>query len=144
MGGPRIAALIVAAGRGIRAAQGSDIPKQYRSLADKPMLAHAIAAFAGHERISSIQVVIHDGDRALYDAVTRSCGGPLLAAVTGGATRQETVAAGLAALQGSRPDWVLIHDAAPPLADRRVIDRGLEALQKRPGAIAALPVPETL
>ena len=52
------AAIIVAAGRGTRA--GGEIPKQWQSLAGRPVLAHTLAAFAGHFRL----LVIHPDDRA--------------------------------------------------------------------------------
>ena len=58
-------AIVVAAGRGVRAAgtSGSAIPKQYRSLGGKPLLSHALEAFAHHPRVDKIVTVIHPDDR---------------------------------------------------------------------------------
>jgi len=137
------AVLIVAAGRGTRAG-GSAIPKQYRLLAGKPVLSRTIAAFAGHPRTGTIQVVIHPDDRALYDECCASLGANLRTPVPGGAARQESVRAGLHALSNLAPDVVLIHDAARPLVDADVISRVLDALADNDGAIAALPVTDTL
>src|SRR5690242_11281076 len=103
----RNVALIVAAGSGSRA--GGDVPKQYRKLAGKALLAHAIDHLT-HPRIDAIQVVIGAGQEAAYAGAVG--GRALPAPVIGGATRRESVANGLAAL--GEADAVLIHDAARP------------------------------
>ena len=133
-------ALIVAAGRGSRF--GGASPKQYVELAGKPVLRHSLEAFARHPKVGAVRVVIHDDDRALYDAA--SAGLSTLAPVTGGATRQESVLRGLESLQAMKPAVVLIHDAARPLVDAALIDRMLAALAAAPGAIPALPVADTV
>lgn len=138
-----MAALIVAAGRGTRAA-GQSVPKQYRMLGARPVLARAVEAFAVHPRIGTVQVVIHPDDRPLYDASCAGLGKPLRQPVHGGATRQESVHAGLRALTDVRPDAVLIHDAARPLVDAAIIDRVIDALATFDGAIAAVPEIDTL
>ena len=61
-----VAALIVAAGRGARAARDSNRPKQYCRIGGVPMIARAIGAFAAHPSVSEIVVVIHPEDAALY------------------------------------------------------------------------------
>jgi 2-C-methyl-D-erythritol 4-phosphate cytidylyltransferase/2-C-methyl-D-erythritol 2,4-cyclodiphosphate synthase len=128
--------LIVAAGSGSRA--GGEVPKQYRRIAGKALLAHAIDHLA-HPRIDGIQVVIGEGQEAAYaEAVGERA---LPAPVTGGATRRGSVANGLAALDA---DIVLIHDAARPFLPGAVIDRLLDALEDHEGAIPALPVVDTL
>ena len=88
------AAIIVAAGRGIRA--GAGVPKQYRLLAGRPLLAHTLAAFARHPGVSAVQAVIHEDDRAHYEQA--ALGLKLRPPVLGGATRQESVRRGLDAL----------------------------------------------
>jgi 2-C-methyl-D-erythritol 4-phosphate cytidylyltransferase / 2-C-methyl-D-erythritol 2,4-cyclodiphosphate synthase len=133
-------ALIVAAGRGSRF--GGASPKQYAELAGKPVLRHSLEAFARHPKVGAVRVVIHDDDRALYDAA--SAGLSTLAPVTGGATRQESVLRGLESLQAMKPAVVLIHDAARPLVDAALIDRMLAALAAAPGAIPALSVADTV
>jgi 2-C-methyl-D-erythritol 4-phosphate cytidylyltransferase/2-C-methyl-D-erythritol 2,4-cyclodiphosphate synthase len=140
---PRSAALIVAAGRGKRAAE--DLPKQYQEIGGRPVLAWAIEPFVRHPAIAAIQVVIHDDDQARYSAAVEPFEGKLRPPVRGGATRQQSVAAGLEALRAVAPEQVLIHDAARPLLPPALIDRVLEALARHhPGAIAAQPVADTL
>jgi 2-C-methyl-D-erythritol 4-phosphate cytidylyltransferase/2-C-methyl-D-erythritol 2,4-cyclodiphosphate synthase len=133
----RTVALIVAAGSGSRA--GGEVPKQYRRLAGKPLLAHAIDHLA-HPRIDTIQVVIGEGQEAAYaEAIGTQA---LPAPVIGGATRRESVTRGLAALGDA--EIVLIHDAARPFLPGAVIDRLLDALAGHDGAVPALPVVDTL
>jgi 2-C-methyl-D-erythritol 4-phosphate cytidylyltransferase/2-C-methyl-D-erythritol 2,4-cyclodiphosphate synthase len=103
-----------------------------------------VRTFAAHPKISLVQVVIHPDDRARYEAVAAQCAGAIAPPVLGGATRQDSVRAGLQALKGEAPSLVLIHDAARPFVGSDLIDRVLTALQSRPGAIAALPVSDTL
>jgi len=137
---PTTAALIVAAGRGSRF--GQPIPKQYATLAGEPLLRHTARAFVDHPRVDMVQVVIHPNDTALYEQAT---GGLALEhPVSGGATRQESVLNGLTALAPLRPQQVLIHDAARPLVSAEIIERTLDALAADSGAIAAVPVHDTL
>ena len=83
----KVAAVIVAAGRGYRA--GGDLPKQYRRIGGEPVIRPTLAAFADHPQIGAIQPVIHVADAALFEAASK--GMPrLLAAVPGGATRQRS------------------------------------------------------
>lgn len=139
-----IAALIVAAGRGSRAAGTLDVPKQYAGLAGQPLLTRTLAPFLSEPAIAHVIVVIHAGDAELYRAAIPSGGGKLLEPVHGGATRQASVLAGLAALEAHRPQSVLIHDAARPFVDRAIIGRVIGALKTSPGAIAAEPLADTL
>jgi 2-C-methyl-D-erythritol 4-phosphate cytidylyltransferase/2-C-methyl-D-erythritol 2,4-cyclodiphosphate synthase len=132
---PRIAVLIVAAGKGERA--GTALPKQYERLGGKPMLRRTVEAFSGY----SVTVVIGPGQDAL--AAEALAGLTLPAFVSGGATRQESVRLGLEALARDSfgedgPDFVLIHDAARPLVSRKVIGAVTAALEK--GADGALPM----
>ncbi len=137
------AALIVAAGRGTRAS--SPVPKQYARVAGTPVLARTLAVFLRHPRIDIIQVVIGAGDADLYaESVAGLERGKLLPPVAGGATRQASVRSGLAALARHAPDQVLIHDAARPFLPFAVVDRVLAALSANPGAIAAVPLADTL
>ncbi len=139
------AAVIVAAGRGTRAARSeSGCPKQYAPLAGTTVLGEAVARFASLSAIGPIQVVIHDADRPLYDAATERFGARLSRPVVGGATRQESVRLGLKALEPEAPERVLIHDAARPFIEPGVIARVIEALAAHAGAIAAEPVTDTL
>jgi 2-C-methyl-D-erythritol 4-phosphate cytidylyltransferase / 2-C-methyl-D-erythritol 2,4-cyclodiphosphate synthase len=139
-------ALIVAAGRGARARRGDDGPKQYVEIGGRAVLAHAVAAFAAHPRVTHIQVVIHADDRGAYDAALGNLAQvpKVLSPVIGGATRQLSVLAGLEALERAAPLNVLIHDAARPFISAAVINRVIAALAHASGAIAALPLADTL
>jgi 2-C-methyl-D-erythritol 4-phosphate cytidylyltransferase/2-C-methyl-D-erythritol 2,4-cyclodiphosphate synthase len=133
-------ALVVAAGSGSRA--GGEAPKQYRIVAGRPLLAHAIDRLS-HPDIDAVQVVIGEGQDDAYRAAIG--GRALPAPVLGGATRRESVTSGLEALarQGD-VERILIHDAARPFLPAAVIDRLLAALETSDGAIPALPVVDTL
>ena len=133
-------ALIVAAGRGSRV--GGDVPKQYRDLSGAPVLRHSLAVFRAHPRVSAVRAVIHPDDRALYDRA--ASGFELLTPVNGGASRQDSVRLGLESLAEMAPAQVLIHDGARPFVSAPIIDRVLDALAVTPGAIAALPVTDSL
>lgn len=139
-----VAALIVAAGRGVRAGRAGLAPKQYAPLAGRPVLARTVAAFAAAPAVDSITVVIHPDDRDLYAASLPAGIAKLTPPVAGGATRQESVRLGLEALAARPPDAVLIHDAARPLVTSEVIARVLAALALHDGAIAAEPLADTL
>src|SRR5258708_5622504 len=133
-------ALIVAAGRGTRF--GGALPKQYLMLGATSVLRHAVAAFATHPRIAGVQVVIRDEDRGIFAAAV--AGLAVLPPVPGGAERQDSVRLGLEALVPHDPARVLIHDAARPFPDRALIDRVLDALDRAPAAIPALPLGDTI
>ncbi|MCW5751417.1 MAG: bifunctional 2-C-methyl-D-erythritol 4-phosphate cytidylyltransferase/2-C-methyl-D-erythritol 2,4-cyclodiphosphate synthase [Alphaproteobacteria bacterium] len=133
-------ALIVAAGRGTRI--GGEIPKQYLPLLGQPILRHTLEAFLRHEAIDRVRVVIHPDDRDLYDAA--AAGLDLLEPVPGGASRQESVRLGLESLTPLSPDIVLIHDGARPLVSPAIISATIAALATHPGAIAAVPMADTL
>lgn len=130
------AAVIVAAGRGTRA--GGDVPKQWQTLAGKPVLVHTLDAFSTHPAVSQIVLVVHPDDEAQAQPFL----GKDMHAVPGGADRASSVRAGLDAVQGT--DIVLIHDVARPLVSHGVIDAVLAALDHGPGAAPALPVTDAL
>jgi 2-C-methyl-D-erythritol 4-phosphate cytidylyltransferase/2-C-methyl-D-erythritol 2,4-cyclodiphosphate synthase len=134
-------ALIVAAGSGSRVGGGT--PKQYRSWAGKPVLAHSLAAFTAHPAIDGVRVVIGAGQEAFYAAA--SAGFELAVAVTGGDTRQQSVRAGLEAIAvDGACRRVLIHDAARPGLPAAVIDRLLDALDRDEGAVPVLAMVDSL
>ena len=136
-----VAALIVAAGTGSR--MGGELPKQYRPIGGKPMLAHAVDALSSHPRIDAVRVVIGAGQETLAEAALGNRDlGPL---IVGGATRQESVRRGLEALAAEgAPDLVFIHDAVRPFCPPEVIDRLLKALKTESAAVPALPAADTL
>ncbi len=138
--GSRIAVLIVAAGKGERS--GRSRPKQYESLAGRPMLRRSVEAFGGlAAKPATIQVVIGPGQEGLYAAAMPGGSPP----VTGGARRQDSVRLGLEALAGDPPDFVLIHDAARPLVSPKVISDVVAALEGgAEGAVPMLALADTL
>ncbi len=133
----KVTALIVAAGSGSRL--GADVPKQFRPLAGKAVLAHAVDALASHPRVDAVRVVIAAGqeDVARIALGARDVGDVIF----GGAERGDSVRAGLAAIGDG---IVLVHDAARPFCPHDVIDRLLDALAGHDGAVPTLPVADTL
>ncbi|MBO9725516.1 MAG: bifunctional 2-C-methyl-D-erythritol 4-phosphate cytidylyltransferase/2-C-methyl-D-erythritol 2,4-cyclodiphosphate synthase [Novosphingobium sp.] len=136
---PSTAAIVVAAGKGLRA--GQPIPKQFALWRGKPVIRHSVEALA-RAGVAPILVVIPQGAEDV--AAAALVGIASVRFTIGGATRQESVRLGLEVLAGSKPDLVLIHDAARPVLPSAVIDRLLGALSGQPGAIPVLPVADSL
>lgn len=135
------AVVIVAAGKGERA--GGGVPKQYREIAGRPLLAWTLAPFLRHQRIGAVQLVIDPAQAALFADAT--AGLDLPAPVSGGADRQGSVLAGLEALAAHDPDKVMIHDAARPFVSAPLIDRLLAVLDTgASGAIPTLAITDTV
>jgi 2-C-methyl-D-erythritol 4-phosphate cytidylyltransferase/2-C-methyl-D-erythritol 2,4-cyclodiphosphate synthase len=134
-------ALIVAGGNGAR--MGGGLPKQYRRVAGVPVIARAFDALASHPAIHAVHIVAGAGQEALLDDALGEERRP--ATITpGGATRRESVRAGLETIATIPPDRVLIHDAARPFLPATVIDRLLATLDDADGAVPTLPVVDTL
>lgn len=132
--------LIVAAGQGKRAGEG--LPKQYRQIAGKAILAHAIDNLLAHPEIDTVQVVIADGHQTLYQEAVGDRDLPQ--PVIGGVFRRDSVINGLKAAHDRGYKRVLIHDAARPFLPKTAIDRLLDALKSSKAAIPVLPVVDTL
>ena len=135
-----VAAVVVAAGRGLRA--GGGMPKQYRPMLGGTAIQRSLSIFSGHDEIDLIQAVIHPDDQDAFQRV--STGLHLLPPVFGGATRQDSVRSGLEALAAQKPDIVLIHDAARPFASPALISRAIAAAAKDGAAVPVLPVADTV
>ncbi|AZN72039.1 bifunctional 2-C-methyl-D-erythritol 4-phosphate cytidylyltransferase/2-C-methyl-D-erythritol 2,4-cyclodiphosphate synthase [Georhizobium profundi] len=142
----RVAAVIVAAGRGERAGDPSEGPKQYRQIGNAPVLAHALLPFIVHEKIDDIVVVIHPDDEDVFtQTVQPHLGGADIKIVFGDRTRQMSVRRGLESLSDRRPSHVMIHDGARPFIERPVIDRVLAGLKEVGDAILpGIAVADTL
>ncbi len=136
----RTAAVLVAAGRGLRAGAGG--PKQYREIGGQTVIFRAMQPFCIHPRISAVQPVLNPDDVAMFNA---ACAGLThRPPAKGGATRQASVHAGLEALAEHKPDIVLIHDAARPFVSEAVISRAIDAARHTGAAIPTIPVADTI
>lgn len=137
-------AIIVAAGRGSRAGPGG--PKQYRSLAGRAIIAWTTETFLNHPKIDAVRIIIHRDDHEEYETAMSGLLSheKLLPPVNGGAERQDSVRLGLESIRERAPGNVLIHDAARPFIDKETISRVIDALCDHDGAIAALPVHDTI
>jgi 2-C-methyl-D-erythritol 4-phosphate cytidylyltransferase/2-C-methyl-D-erythritol 2,4-cyclodiphosphate synthase len=138
----RIAAIIVAGGRGHRAGQGK--PKQYRPFHGEPLIRRTLRTFHEHPAIDRIVPVIHRDDAEDYAAAARDVGSKCAAPVFGGATRQDSVRAGLEALIVSAPEIVLVHDAVRPLFSSALLSRAIDTASHAAAAVPVLPVTDTV
>jgi 2-C-methyl-D-erythritol 4-phosphate cytidylyltransferase/2-C-methyl-D-erythritol 2,4-cyclodiphosphate synthase len=136
---PTFHAIVVAAGKGLRS--GLDGPKQFAALGGKPLLRWSVEAFAAHPRCAGISVVVAPDGR---DRAAEALRHLSVTIVDGGAERQDSVRAGMAAAGSAA--LVLVHDAARPGLTAEVIDRLLAALDDAEcdGAVPVLPVADTL
>ena len=136
---PPFAAVIVAAGKGLRA--GGTMPKQFADWRGKPLVRHSAEAFA---RLGARPIVVAVPADALVQAQQVLSGIDSVQIVSGGPSRRESVARALEALAPAGPAMVLIHDAARPDLPRSVVERLLDALATQPGAIPVLPVVDSI
>lgn len=121
--------MLVAAGSGQRL--GAQVPKAFVRVAGATLLEHAVRRFLEHPRVSSVVVVVPVAQLEPAAALVAT------SVVAGGATRRDSVAAGLSAV-GDAVDHVLVHDVARPFVPATVIDAVLAALDA--GAPAVVPV----
>ena len=136
---PPFAAVIVAAGKGLRA--GGAVPKQFAAWRGKPLVRHSAETFA---RLGARPIVVAVPADALVQAQQVLSGIDSVQVVSGGPSRRESVARALDALAPAGPAMVLIHDAARPDLPRSVVERLLGALATQPGAIPVLPVVDSI
>jgi 2-C-methyl-D-erythritol 4-phosphate cytidylyltransferase len=141
--GMRVAALVLAAGRGerIRAAE----PKAFLPVAGRALVVHAIEALAACDAIDVIVPVLPAGalDRVAPGALGPSARRKLRPAVAGGAERQDSMRAGLAALPAG-VELVAVHDAARALVRPADVARVVAAAERCGAALLAVPVRDTL
>ncbi len=136
-------ALIVAAGRGLRAGAGA--PKQYRRLAGEAVLTRTLRAILAHAAIDSVTVVIHRDDENAYAEAVRALDDPRLKQpALGGDSRRESVRLGLEALDAAADDLVLIHDAARPLVSQALLARVIKGGAESGACIPVVPVSDTI
>jgi 2-C-methyl-D-erythritol 4-phosphate cytidylyltransferase len=136
-------AVMPAAGRGARF--GAELPKQYLSLAGRPMIEHSLRALLGHPDVDGVMVALAPADP--YWAGWRNMENKPIYTCIGGAERADSVLAALQALPAtvSEEQWILVHDAARPCLRAVDLTRLLAIGQADPiGAILAAPVRDTL
>ena len=139
---PDAGAVIVAAGRGVRASEGGAEPKQYRLLGGVRVLLRAIRPFAQHPRVGPIVVVLPAEDAAKPPEWLAPLLSDRLRVAAGGDLRRHSVANGLAAL--GEAALVLVHDAARPFVEPELIDRVLAVAALGACAVPGLPLTDTL
>ncbi len=139
----RAVALVPAAGSGSRL--GLALPKAFVPLAGRPILAHTLARLEAVPLVEAIVVVVAEAEvEACVRRVVRPAGlARVTAVVPGGAERQDSVRAGLAALP-SWADVVLVHDAARPLVPPEVIEAVAHAAFASGAATAAVRPKDTV
>ncbi len=133
-------AIVVAAGQGRRV---GGIPKQYRPLAGVPMVLRTLRAFTSHREVAQVVLVLPPADAGCPPPFLTDLVGHGLTLVAGGAERRDSVAAGLAALP-AECRIVLVHDGARPFVDPAVIDGVIAVARSGAGAVAAVPITDTV
>ncbi|MDT2050359.1 MAG: bifunctional 2-C-methyl-D-erythritol 4-phosphate cytidylyltransferase/2-C-methyl-D-erythritol 2,4-cyclodiphosphate synthase [Planktomarina sp.] len=133
----KIAVIIVAAGRGTRA--GGTLPKQWQPLMGKPVIQWSVDTFLKNSMINEVIVVYHPDDQNLMNQISNDVQG-----VLGGATRDASVKCGLSKLETSAPDYVLIHDAARPCLDQKLLSECINAVLIKGAVVPAISLKDTL
>ncbi len=134
----KIAQILVAAGKGARV--GGDIPKQYRILGGQTVLERTVAATLTAGLIQDTVVVIALGDEKAKEVLAHYD----IRFTIGGASRTESVKAGLNALSDIAPDYVLIHDAARPFVSSDLMSKLIDALKTHDAAVPVLPLSDAV
>jgi 2-C-methyl-D-erythritol 4-phosphate cytidylyltransferase len=138
---PDVGVVIVAAGAGVRAGPGE--PKQFRPILGVPMLLRALRPFTSHPEVGRVVVALPAGLTAQPPEWLGKLAGERLALVAGGASRAQSVRAGLRALPDDAA-VILVHDGARPFVSRETIDAVIVRARAGVGAVAAVPVNDTI
>jgi 2-C-methyl-D-erythritol 4-phosphate cytidylyltransferase len=136
-----VGVIVVAAGQGTRL-RGS-LPKQYRPIRGVPMVLRAMRPFLTHPEVGRVVLVLPAADAEAPPEFLGGLTGERLVLAPGGATRSDSVSAGLAELGGDCA-VVLVHDGARPFVERGVIDAVIRHARQGESAIAAIPLSDTL
>lgn len=131
--------LIIAGGVGERV--GQEVPKQFLSVYDKPLIIYTLEAFQKHSEIDGITVVCLDGWHDVLKAYCRQFGiSKLNSVVSGGKTGQESIYLGLQDIKKHYNDCiVMIHEAVRPLVSDEVISDSICVCKDYGSAVASLP-----
>jgi len=127
----------------VRAGPPADEPKQFRSILGVPMLLRALRPFTSHPDVALVVIAVPAGVAARPPEWLATLVGERLALVAGGASRAQSVRAGLAALPAGA-GVVLVHDGARPFVSRETIDAVIAKARAGVGAIAAVPLNDTV
>jgi 2-C-methyl-D-erythritol 4-phosphate cytidylyltransferase len=140
MAGSMTGAIVVGAGGGKRL---GGVEKAFLVLAGQALIAHSVAVLEHSADVDAICLVV-SADSVQKARVLSDQHGwrKVTAIVPGGAERQDSVRAGLDAL--NECEWVLVHDAARPLLTEALITVGLATARRTGAAVAATPVRDTL
>ncbi|HEY8484844.1 MAG TPA: 2-C-methyl-D-erythritol 4-phosphate cytidylyltransferase [Longimicrobiales bacterium] len=136
---PRVAVVVPAGGAGRRM---GGVRKQYMELAGEPLLLHTLRPFLAHPAVEWVVVALPAEDVPRPPAWLVDLD-PRVRWVAGGEERGDSVRLALEAVP-EEADLVLVHDAARPLVTREVIDRAIAAASEGVGAVAAVPVTDTI
>ncbi len=138
----RIHAIMPAAGEGQRL--GAGLPKQYLPIVDAPMIVHSARALLAAPWIEQLVVVVAPAGAGHAEGLF--VGWPRVSVrAVGGASRRDSVLAGIESLEAASDDWVLVHDAARPGLPLAALDALRDAAVDDPvGALLALPVADTI
>ncbi len=127
---------------------GGALPKQFLACAGRPLLAWTLEALLSAGSFCATTVVIHPDDLDLYRAALAALPAAIFAGIgapsIGGATRQESVRAGLEALAAAKPDLVLVHDAARPFPSGALVGRAVAAADAYGAAAPGIGVSDTI
>lgn len=136
-----VGVVVVAGGRGARA--GGGVPKQYRLLGNVPVLLRALRPFLAHPAVDRVVAVLPASDVAAPPEWLCPLIGDRLVLASGGADRMGSVEQGIAQLPTSTA-VVVVHDGARPFVDVSVIETVIVEARAGRGAVAAVPVADTL
>ncbi len=136
----RVTVVIAAGGLGTRV--GGDVPKQLRTIGGQTLLEHALQPFDQNPRVNDIVIVLPEGFAGALPAALRTVDTPVRF-VTGGARRQDSVAAGVDQV-GTDTDVVLIHDAARPFCTTEIVDAVIDAAAEAGAAVPAIRASDTV
>ena len=133
--------LVVAGGRGERL--GGGVLKQYREIAGVPMLLRALRPFVSHPEVAQVVIALPAAHAAAPPEWLAMLDGDALSIVSGGDSRGESVRNALGVLR-DECSIVLVHDGARPFVERATIDGVIRAARTGDGAVAAVPLSDTL
>ena len=138
-------ALLTAAGASTR--MGQDIPKQFLTVNEKPVIAYTMEAFQYHPEIDEILVVCLEDWQPILKAYARQFNiSKLLRVVAGGSTGQESIKRGILSLteDHDKDDLILVHDGNRPYVSKQIISDCIKTARLFGDSVAAIPCHEAM